>query len=352
MGDAILATSLLNTLRHNFPDARIDFVLNDRIAPLFEGHPSISNVITFTEQERLRFFTYVSKVWRTVHAVKYDAIIDMRSTMNTMLFALLSPSSRYRIGRKKWYTWLAFNHRIALKLTEPLSMIDLDVAYAAPLGRERAIEPVREFILAITQSEKAAFGDYLQREGLDLNRPVLLANVTAKLANKVWDEDKMVWVLSRFIGQYPDWQVLFNYAPGAEEQNARRIYEKLGSPRQVLIDIQAHSSRELVALGMFVTCFFGNEGGARHVMQAAGCPSLVICAPGNRKHVWIPQTQVLADGIAPADFASAAELQPLTREEQYALIDKEIVWKKMDEFIKKITKDGKENCASGLGRVE
>ena len=37
MGDAILATPLLSTLRANFPDAQIDFVLNERIAPLFKG---------------------------------------------------------------------------------------------------------------------------------------------------------------------------------------------------------------------------------------------------------------------------------------------------------------------------
>ena len=34
MGDAILATPLLSTLRANYPDAQIDFVLNERIAPL------------------------------------------------------------------------------------------------------------------------------------------------------------------------------------------------------------------------------------------------------------------------------------------------------------------------------
>ena len=49
MGDAILATPLLSTLRANYPDAQIDFVLNERIAPLFEGHPAISRVITFID---------------------------------------------------------------------------------------------------------------------------------------------------------------------------------------------------------------------------------------------------------------------------------------------------------------
>ena len=48
MGDAILATPLLNTLHRSFPDAEIHFVLNERIAPLFEGHPAVSSPSAMT----------------------------------------------------------------------------------------------------------------------------------------------------------------------------------------------------------------------------------------------------------------------------------------------------------------
>ena len=88
MGDAILTTVVLNSLKKSFPDCSIDFVLNDKICPLFEGHPSINRLIPFTDEERHSFFKYIRKVWHVVHSTHYDVIIDMRSTMNTMLFAL------------------------------------------------------------------------------------------------------------------------------------------------------------------------------------------------------------------------------------------------------------------------
>lgn len=332
MGDAILATALLNTLRDNFPDARIDFVLNERLAPLFHGHPAISNVITFTETERHSFTTYIAKVWRIVHTVRYDVIIDMRSTMNTMVFALLSPRTKFRIGRKKWYTTLAFNHAIPSNNTG-LSMVDIDLAFAEPLNAIRKMIPNRQFTLCISDKERDDFGRYLEEQGMDLKQPILLVNVTAKLAKKVWNEEKMVWVLTQFLNTFPNWQLVFNYAPGEEEKNARRIYERLGSPKQVYIDVQAHSPRELMAMGGFVTCFFGNEGGARHIIHAAGCPSLVVCAPENSKTVWIPQNDVPAMGIAPSDFASCEKLAGMSREEQYELIDQEYVWNELREFV-------------------
>ena len=79
MGDMILATAMTNALRQAFPDACIDVVLNKRIAPLFEGHRSIDNIITFTDEERHNFRRYLIKVWKTVHTKRYDAKIGRAS---------------------------------------------------------------------------------------------------------------------------------------------------------------------------------------------------------------------------------------------------------------------------------
>lgn len=341
MGDAILATSLLNTLRHNFPEARIDFVLNQRIAPLFEGHPSVDRLITFTEEERHSALTYFRKVWHIVHTTHYDIIIDMRSTVNTMLFALLSPSSRFRIGVDKGYTKIAFNYTIDT-CGDRFSMVEYDTRYAEPLNAIRPVTPIVQFTLQITDEEKQSFGNYLKSKGVDLNRPVMLANVTAKLPSKVWAEERMVWVLNQFMKNYTDFQLIFNYAPGAEAENAHRIYDKLGCPKQVFIDVQAHSSRELVAMSGYMTLFFGNEGGARHIAQAAGCPSMAICAPENNKKVWIPQTDIPAEGIAPIDTLTLHQLtneqyQLLSREEKYGLLTQELVWEHLQSFIENLS---------------
>ena len=89
-------------------------------------------------------------------------------------------------------------------------MVEHDVNFASPLNAIKPIEPVREFTLHITEKEKTDFAAYLQAQGLHLRQPVMLANVTAKLASKVWDEDRMVWVLQQFLHTFPTYQVLFN----------------------------------------------------------------------------------------------------------------------------------------------
>lgn len=332
MGDAVLATPLLNALRRQYPEAQIDFVLNERIAPLFEGHPAISRIIAFTDEERHNAFTYIRKVWRTVRQTRYDVIIDMRSTLNTMLFALFSPRTPHRIGISKPYTWMAFNHRFE-GCDDDESMIDHNLRLLSPLGIGQADKAIT---LSITEKERRDFRAYMQAQGIDFSRPVMLAGVTAKLPEKTWAEDRMTEVLRRFTEAHPDVQVIFNYAPGQEAENARRIYARLSGSPSIFLNIEARSMRQLAAMAANCTFYFGNEGGGRHIVQAMGRPSLVVCSPMASKTTWLPENdEVLTRGIAATDIDPQAKGK--SSQEQYALITTDRVWAALQVFYEQIT---------------
>lgn len=332
MGDAVLSTPLLNALRRHYPDAQIDFVLNERIAPLFEGHPAISRLITFTDDERHHALTYIRKVRRIVRETRYDVIIDMRSTVNTMLFALFSRRSPYRIGIRKPYTWMAFNHRFE-GCEDNESMIDHNLQLLSPLGISNASKAIT---LHITEHEQRDFRAYMQTQGIDFSRPIMLAGVTAKLPEKTWAEDRMTEVLHRFMAAHPDVQIIFNYAPGQEAENARRIYAGLSGSPNLFLNIEAKSMRQLAAMAANCTFYFGNEGGGRHIVQAMGRPSLVVCSPMASKQTWLPENdEVLTRGISATDIDPKAAR--LSYAEQYNLISVEHVWTALQAFYQQIT---------------
>lgn len=329
MGDAILATSLLNTLHKSFPEAKIDFVLNQRIAPLFEGHPSVNHIWTFSDDERHSVITYIKKVWHIVRSQRYDAIIDMRSTFNTMLFALFSPSSALRVGIRKPYTCMVFNNRIE-GCEDDESMIDHNLQLAKPFERYGTVVYDRSITLEISDKEKSDFRAYMEQQGIDFSKPVMLVGVTAKLDNKTWAEDRMISTLAQLIGKYPDMQLIFNYAPGREAENARRIYDALPERGNVFINIEARSARQLAAMSYNCTAYFGNEGGARHIVQAMGRPSMVICSPVASKKTWLPDDcGVPAWGIAASDIADTKGMSHL---QQYSLITVDHVWPVLQRF--------------------
>ena len=329
MGDTILATCLFSTLRKTFPDATIDLILNERIAPLFQGHPALSNIITFSEKERHAPLVYLRKIWHIMRQGHYTIVIDMRSTINTLPFALFS-GALFRLGTKKWYNRWIHNYRYQGRRE---SMIDHNLHLIDPLNAIRPLQYVRTISLSITEEEKTVFRQYLLNKGIDFSRPVVVVGVTAKCEDKRWPEDKMAALIDLFVGRYPRAQVIFNYAPGEEERLARNIFARLSSRQSVRLDIQARSSRELLAMATFTNFYFGNEGGARHIMHAAGVPSFVICAPNCEKTVWLPKDGTPTDGIEAADVVTREQLNTMSRAQQYAVISVEETWKRMDAFI-------------------
>lgn len=338
MGDAILATPLLNTLHAQFPDADIDFVINDHLAPVFEGHPAISHIITFTYKERHSFFTYLRKVWKIMHQTRYDAIIDMRSTVSTLYFTLFSLHSRYRIGIRKPYTKKIFNYRYE-RCKADENMIDHNLQLAEPLIGDDKTKIIRDMTLPLNDEEYNDFHRYMERQGIDFNRPVMLVGVTAKLENKSWAEDRMTEILLRLIKTYPQLQLIFNYAPGKEAENAHRIYDNLcellpEAADTCFLNIEARSPRQLSAMAVCCTAYFGNEGGARHIVFAMGRPSFVICSPIASKATWLQEdADVLTQGIAASDLTDTTGM---THEQQYDLITVDEVWTRLNSFCQEL----------------
>ena len=197
MGDAVIATCLLNSIKENDPQADVTFVLNQKIEPLFRGHPSIDHIITFTERERHSLWRNFGKMWRVVRRDHYDVIIDMRSTLNTMGFALFSPSSRYRIGLEKSYTRWVYNHRIH-RFRKGDTAISHDLDMLRPLGFKR-LDP--HISLSVTDDERRRYARYLQEQGIDLARPIVLVGVSAKLDEKRWPLKYMAFITQRLIAR-------------------------------------------------------------------------------------------------------------------------------------------------------
>ena len=338
MGDAVLATSLLNSIRASFPHAEIHFVLNSNLKSLFEGHPAIDKIISFDSETRHSPLKYISKIFSLMVRERYDAIIDLRSTPNCLPFTIFSPFSKLRIGVDKPYTRLFFNRGI--KFPDPLEdVVTHNLRFLAPLAKYGKLKQLRDFTLHITDEEKEEFRNYMIGEGIDFSRPILLCGVVSKLSHKCWPMDYMKDVISRILSDFPQWQLVFNYAPGNEESQARLLYTELGAPQNIFIDINASSMRKLVALAALSTAYFGNEGGARHISQAVGTPSCVVVSPDVHASNWIINNSVEALSISVNECRedlSVDSYSSLSYMERYKLISPAHVFGILTPFLNRL----------------
>lgn len=81
IGDAILATALLEELHLNFPTAKIDFVVRQGNDSLFEAHPFINKLFVW---DKSAFKTIkLLKLARQIKTEKYDRVINLHRFLSS-----------------------------------------------------------------------------------------------------------------------------------------------------------------------------------------------------------------------------------------------------------------------------
>ncbi|MDN3709373.1 hypothetical protein QW060_20395 [Myroides ceti] len=52
IGDVLLSSLICENLRKAYPDAQIDYLVNESTCLVLQGNPAISNLILFTRKQR------------------------------------------------------------------------------------------------------------------------------------------------------------------------------------------------------------------------------------------------------------------------------------------------------------
>jgi heptosyltransferase-2 len=330
VGDSVLSATLCSSLRKTFPEATIDYVLNEEIAPLFEHHPDIDRIITFNRPELKSAGLYLKKVRRIMREGRYDMIVDIRSTVKTLWFSLFSLSSPYRLGREKPYNFLIHNYRFNTAIED--DEIGRILCILSPLEKKFRVIYERNFAIYITPNEKESFRQTMEAQGIDFSKPVIICAVVTRIAHKMWNRERMIQVLSRMVTEF-DAQLIFNFGGKEEKEMALQIWHEMNDHPSVFANIEANSLRELAAMFANSDFFFGNEGGPRHISQALNVPSLAIYPPFIVKKYWLPNACERFCGIEPEDVS--ADCGNLNYQEQFDLITVDEVWKRLNPMLNK-----------------
>jgi len=99
LGDVVQALPVLTGLKRRWPAAQIDWIVNDSLKEILEGHPCLRQVILYP-RKRWTTPARVPEMWRwgqKLRAEKYDITIDLQGLMRSALMTWAANSPR-RIG--------------------------------------------------------------------------------------------------------------------------------------------------------------------------------------------------------------------------------------------------------------
>ncbi len=290
IGDALLSLPVCSSLKKTYPEARVDYLVYEHIAPLLTNQPGVDRVLTISPEERDQPLKYLQRIWQ-IRRERYDMVIDLITVPTSAIMTFLSGAGR-RIGFDHRRT-RSFLYRTRVPHPSSGGTVEAKLSILRALGDEVQYE--RRFEIYLTEAEIEAMRGRLSKAGVDLNKMLVFAAVTSRRDYKFWPPEYFAAVLDWFRNKYGA-ELIFNSVPGVEQDFVDRVVSLLGDTAGCYADIRC-GLRELAVLIKVCDFTIANDGGPNHMSIAVGTPSLAVFSPVNSKRSWIPEGNERHQGI-------------------------------------------------------
>jgi lipopolysaccharide heptosyltransferase II len=287
IGDAVLATPAIHALRRMLPDARIDLLLEDWVAPLFDGPREASSIVS-VQRGKLRARLALAHKLR---ATRYDVVFDLHGGTTASLLAFASGAPR-RVGYRHYRLSRLLTHRApspaSLWGRTELHSVEQQLGLLGFVGVPVSDCPPTQ--LAPSHAAEQAIAARLAASGLAAHDRLALVHPAAAFESKRWSTDGFARVVERLHER--------GLSPIAIA--ARHEAGMLSVLRQMTrVPVTTFAELplpEVVALAARSRVFVGNDSGIAHIAAAVRTPVVVIFGSSNTAH-WRPWTQAPAEVV-------------------------------------------------------
>ena len=278
IGDTVLTTPSLYALRRFLPQARIDILLEDWVAPVLESFEYVDNVIELEGGSTAARF----QVAREIRSTQYDVVYNLHGGTTATLLTRAS-GARHRVGFAHYQYARLHNHLAPSSLllwgTAKAHSVEQQLALLGWTGVPVSDRPSTH--LAVSNTAVASISARLQSAGLPDSTPFAMVHPATAFATKQWATEKFAHVVEDLAARG-----LITVALAAP--NEAPVVEKLAAKASVpVISLTDLSLPEVTALAARARVFVGNDCGIAHIAAAVKTPAVVIFGSSNVAH-WKP----------------------------------------------------------------
>ena len=276
IGDTVLATPSLIALKRFAPHARVDVLLEDRIAPILEGFEYLDTILTVGKSttDRIRMF------WQ-LRSRHYDVAFNLHGGTTAAFFtaATLAP---HRFGIAS-YQYSFLHNRLLPSVDsfwggDPTHSAEQQLAVLGFAGVPVDDRPRSH--LAVTREASANIDRRLGELGV---KRYALVHPASMFHTKQWPVENFA-KLAEFLAE----NGLQTVAVAAENESS--LLGDLSRKSSVpVFGVSDLSLPEITALAARAKLFVGNDSGIAHIAAAVKTPVVVIFGSSNRAH-WSPWT--------------------------------------------------------------
>lgn len=274
LGDIVNTAVVLQIIAQYYPDAQVDWFVEEAFAPVLQNHPLIHTVIP-VPIKRIKKTKSFSLLKKTVHTLKarkhYDHIIDAQGLLKSAIVAYLLPGKIHGFDRQS--------------ARESLAALFYTTTSSIPYE----MSVIRRNCLVITEALKIPFSEELITQKTPVfppgPKPIFLADapisigcvIGASWASKCYPKELFA-VLCDLL-PYPCYLI---WGSQSERQDALWIAEHsinaCLAPKMTL--------SELVNFISHCDLIIGNDTGPTHMAWAMNRPSITLFGPTNERMIY------------------------------------------------------------------
>ena len=285
IGDTVLATSAVNALRRFLPDAQIDILVEDWVAPVLAEHPGLSRVIRLERNS----LAARARIARKIRVSGYEVVYNLHGG-TTATFLTRASGARHRVGYGSYQYAKLHNHQAPsasfLWGQEKTHSVEQQLALLGWTGVPVTDRPATQ--LAIPESAAFVIEERLRDAKLEGKRLALI-HPAAAFATKQWAPENFARVIEHL--ERAGFSSVAIVGPGQD-----KVLDELQNNCSAPITTFNLSLPEVSALASRAKLFVGNDSGIAHMAAAVGTPSVVIFGSSNIAH-WRPWSRAESEVV-------------------------------------------------------
>jgi len=321
IGDVLLSTPVIENLRHNFPDAEINYLTQSYCREVLIGNPFLNRVLTYDIGKGDSSYCLI----KNIHKQKYDLIIDLFGNPRTAIITFNS-DAKYRVGFRFGWRSLAYNIKVKPRGGE-VHNVEFNIDASRALGLDIITNTPKIYLNGV-HTEFA--DDFFKENNLD-GKQVIGFNPSGTWPTKVWYPEKWAELGKMFSKES---RILLFWGYGEEKETAQRIKDQIGENALLIPGVNLKYMAALIKrCDLFVT----NDTGPMHFSWITGTNTAAIFGPTN-SHLQGPLIEnsiVLKNETLSCLGCNLTQLSECPHSHKCMKdLDTEFVYSKLMEFMK------------------
>ena len=265
LGDILHTLPAVHALREAFPSALIDWLVDEKWAPILAGNRDISNIIPMNRGSWRNVMSTVARLRRT----RYDTAIDFQSLYRSAIIGRLSGAAE-RLGfdaqysRERGAAFFYTQHvqpKCGHKIEHNLELVESVGAHA-----EKIAMPLADDAQAAEEVKRILCGSGVQE--------YFVVSPGGGWVSKCWPAERYGELARALVERYGCTSVV-SFGPG-EEGLAETVRRGAGSPEPF---VQRFNLKQLVPLLRRAKFVVAGDTGPLHLASALGTPVIGLYGP-------------------------------------------------------------------------